>query len=75
MTKKAKLKPCPFCGGDVEIYQPNNDACRKWNYFYLRHIQMDGKKICWLSLIQREINFTGQERAITAWNKRDGKEA
>lgn len=57
MMRIENLKPCPFCGGDPEIFSPNVIMCKK----------------CGVMLGQgfkKEQRFRNKRAAIAAWNKR-----
>lgn len=54
-----KIKPCPFCGGDVGFYWEDNRNCDP----------------CWIECNRISCNARGPRcknpyDAITAWNKR-----
>lgn len=63
----AKLKPCPFCGGEAHIHR--RKSCKK----YLWDIGCYGYCICWIppkGLDKSENGFVDKKEAIYTWNKR-----
>lgn len=61
VTEREKLKPCPFCGGEAELWRASADRRRSaW-------IACMGK--CAV-LITKE--HTTDDDAIAAWNRRAG---
>lgn len=56
-----KLKPCPFCGRDVDLAVKTSD---------LRlHI------VCsWCGVSMRDVFEDGAEHLVKAWNTREGEE-
>ena len=49
-----KLKPCPFCGGEAELFGIESNGI-----FYVECSNCDANN-----------NFDTPEKAISAWNKR-----
>ena len=66
MTDKTELKPCPFCGGEVQVFstgdEPRNIAYVECTYCYIRGQQFE-------QLREWEVG-THIEAAIKAWNTR-----
>lgn len=56
-----ELKPCPFCGGEAEIYTANNG---KYGLVFCKKCEVETPA------------FKGINNAISAWNRRvtDGTE-
>ena len=61
---KGKLKPCPFCGGEVELIDERYDSM--YGSYHERNITCH---TCGVAL-QEQTN--GLEPLIEAWNRRDG---
>lgn len=59
-----KLKPCPFCGGEVHTYVAKQNS---WGSPY--NIWMVNCPNCWLNYPIKTQCFT-EEEAINIWNKR-----
>ena len=57
----AKLKPCPFCGGEAIMFRPRNRT----------FIQCENYKIGVHDVL---ITAPTQEKAVKAWNTRTPKE-
>ena len=60
------LKPCPFCGGDVQLYNTDDDGLGGFSYYYevvCRHCGLSNKSI-----------YANRDRvenaAIKHWNTR-----
>lgn len=63
MEELVKLKPCPFCGGEAEIYKKLD------NYFPDRYYPRCLTQHCIGR--NRTTYYRTEEAAIKAWNKRD----
>ena len=59
-----KLKPCPFCGGEVTISPGRSD---------LRWLLCSKGSACAGSGLHTVFTEAGQETAIAAWNRRAGE--
>ena len=47
-TEMSDLKPCPFCGGDVQLYNIDDDGLGGFSYYYevvCRHCGLSNKSI------------------------------
>lgn len=58
----AELKPCPFCGGNVLMYEEWADSVHSFYSFAC--------KICTMIVTQNEC--VTENEAIEAWNRRAG---
>ena len=57
------LKPCPFCGGDVEMYKEEYDHGR-FIQFIIGHCKNEDQETC------IRLSYPTAEEAIRHWNKR-----
>lgn len=79
MNNEEKLKPCPFCGGEAEMYSEVDRIMGKFWYIRCRKCYSNGSRI-YESLKKLEPQeeyaaITGAwERAIEAWNRRTNDE-
>lgn len=64
MTKK--LKPCPFCGNEVELkfnWGSRPDKTKEWGIF-------GHKKECFLFGQSKMLVYSNKQESIDAWNTR-----
>lgn len=66
-----ELKPCPFCGGEVELRHSNDQhnrpfVCCKWGVYNSPPCPL-GHPYCW--------DYKNDEDAVKAWNTRKGDNA
>lgn len=61
-----KLKPCPFCGSEVELFDNSKDFTADTKRYYIRC--KNEKKNC-LEIMAFYTN-TDKAKTIKAWNKR-----
>lgn len=59
-----ELKPCPFCGGEAEIYE--YDPCGQCDFHEPYTVQCKAE-CCFLGK-----DFANREDAAKAWNRRAG---
>jgi hypothetical protein len=72
-----KLKPCPFCGGEAEIFHfPENDELElrqhpnwKWQYPNMYSVGCD-TSMCFGNRNRATVLFASREQAVEAWNRR-----
>lgn len=64
-----KLKPCPFCGGEVAIKQIHDDENKGNNSFWYVFCHNNN---CTVQPNTRHWDSTPKNRAIKAWNTRTG---
>lgn len=62
--EKAKLKPCPFCGGEVRMHRDELDYGR-FAQFTVVHVKDEDQETC------IRVSYQSAEEAIRHWNKRD----
>ena len=55
-----KLKPCPFCGGNAELYSWTADNTEHYRYYRV------GCKKCYAGTL----TYSNMDIAIISWNKR-----
>ena len=65
-----KLKPCPFCG-NKEVILMSCAICD--GYIYCDGCGFETKRY-WDDLKDRKVVKSWQEKAIAAWNRRDGEQ-
>lgn len=63
----AELKPCPFCGGNAEIFQGRFDD-KDASYVMCRLCAARG------GIFPVSPKYASNERAILAWNRRKGEQ-
>lgn len=63
--KNNKLKPCPFCGGEAELYE--SKEC--WRIYCIDENNVD----CILGALDYDYMKPSRDEAIKAWNTRKGE--
>ena len=58
------LKPCPFCGGEVEMYRDELDY-GQFIKFVIGHCKYEDQETC------IRLSYPTAEEAIRHWNKRE----
>lgn len=61
----AELKPCPFCGGEVELFDNSRDFSADRKRYFIR---CKNKKGC-MMIMAFEVNID-KNQTIKQWNKR-----
>ena len=69
MKKQYDLKPCPFCG-NKEVILMSCAICD--GYIYCDGCGFETKRY-WDDLKDHKVVKSWQEKAIAAWNRRDGE--
>lgn len=67
------LKPCPFCGGEAEVYEMNYGENGKYSVFGVFCVDDSNSELIGLSKYQHGHfidNFLTEAEAIAAWNAR-----
>ena len=68
-----KLKPCPFCGGEAEVYEMQYGADGQYSVFGVFCVDDSKAELIGLSKYQHGHfidNYATEAEAIEAWNKR-----
>ncbi len=62
---ETKLKPCPFCGGEAEIYKETPPDAYKDTVYYVGCSNIDECLV-----VPETMGYHDKQKAIAAWNKR-----
>lgn len=69
---KTTLKPCPFCGGDADVYEIP-DFCNRFVVGCGVHLNIGNKDVLCAGNAARFnplLTFSTKEQAVAAWNRR-----
>ena len=75
--KETELKPCPFCGGEAELYSMKRDNRKRFGvYHMIAEIRCQGVLGCTARVSQAGCDEKKAfENAATIWNRRtDGEQ-
>ena len=72
-----KLKPCPFCGGEVRVSFCNDLGVEGYGIF---HTEDDADEECPIAKFRDEMSlgrylYDTDKEAVIAWNRRAGEES
>lgn len=69
ITRPIDLKPCPFCGGEVNIVLKDNGLFESGHYFLIKH----KRNKCNVDCVIFKYNAHTLEDACKTWNRRSNE--